>query len=36
LCDVHAPGLFGAPLRGLPEVTPAAAPTDTLRIPPDG
>jgi membrane carboxypeptidase/penicillin-binding protein len=36
LCDVHAPGLFGAPLRGLPHTPPGRAPGDTLRIPPDG
>ena len=32
LCDVHAPGLFGAPLRGLPQVLPDSG-QDT--IPPD-
>jgi penicillin-binding protein 1A len=34
LCDVHAPGLFGAPLRGLPQTAPAQG--DTLVIPSDG
>ncbi len=36
LCEVHAPGMFGAPLRGLPHMPPAE---DTLvppPIPPDG
>jgi hypothetical protein len=36
LCDVHAPGLFGAPLHGLPHSPPGAAPADTAAIPPDG
>jgi 1A family penicillin-binding protein len=37
LCDIHAPGLFGAPLRGLPQGSPRPEPLDTLRtIPPDG
>jgi 1A family penicillin-binding protein len=36
LCDVHAPGLFGAPLRGLPDAMPTDQPADTSRIPPDG
>jgi membrane carboxypeptidase/penicillin-binding protein len=36
LCGGHAPGLFGAPLRGLPPTAPEAAPGDTVRIPPGG
>jgi penicillin-binding protein 1A len=36
LCDIHAPGLFGAPLRGVPHTPPVPDATDTLRIPPDG
>ncbi len=35
LCDAHAPGLFGAPLRGMRREGPAT-PGDTVRIPPDG
>jgi 1A family penicillin-binding protein len=30
LCDLHAPGLFGAPLRGLPQVLPDTALLDSL------
>ena len=33
LCDLHAPGLFGAPLRGLPQMLPDTARADT--VPPD-
>jgi membrane carboxypeptidase/penicillin-binding protein len=36
LCDIHAPGLFGAPLRGVPHTPPVPDAADTLRIPPDG
>jgi hypothetical protein len=32
ICDIHAPGLFGTHLRGLPQ----ALPGDTFRVPPDG
>jgi len=28
LCDLHAPGIFGAPLRGLPQLLPDT--TDTI------
>jgi penicillin-binding protein 1A len=36
LCDLHAPGLFGTPLRGVSS-TRAGEPVDTIRaIPPDG
>ncbi|MGK7311689.1 MAG: transglycosylase domain-containing protein [Candidatus Longimicrobiales bacterium M2_2A_002] len=31
LCDVHAPGLFGAPLRGMPQVLPDTAPDSPPR-----
>ncbi|MFP4623600.1 MAG: penicillin-binding protein 1A [Gemmatimonadota bacterium] len=33
LCDLHAPGLFGAPLRGFEQVLPDTAPGDS--VPPD-
>jgi penicillin-binding protein 1A len=37
LCDRHAPGLFGNPLRGLPSANRDPEPEDTARrIPPDG
>ena len=30
LCDTHAPGLFGAPLRGLPQTLPDSAPDSAV------
>ena len=33
LCDLHAPGLFGAPVRGLPQVLPVHP--DSTDAPPD-
>jgi hypothetical protein len=37
LCDVHAPGLFGAPIRDLPQVLPDSEPDSIPRgeDPPD-
>ena len=33
LCDLHAPGLFGAPLRGLPQILPDTTPQDSAGPP---
>jgi penicillin-binding protein 1A len=38
LCDLHAPGLFGAPLRGFEQMLPDSLLPDSLRpdsVPPD-